>query len=211
MGIIKAIIGFVMDILETIVFVGSLFIVVYLFILTPNQVKGASMEYSFQSGDYILTSKITYKFRSPQRGDVIVFKSPKNPDIDYIKRIIGLSKDKVVVKNGEVFVNDLPLNETYPAAKTNLWEGGYMKESIPVYVPEGQMFVMGDNRPRSSDSREFGPVPLESIIGQVFFRYFPADKIGTIKNPLPANLRSDIGQFVSSDWIPFSQMVQKFS
>ena len=85
MKIVKPIIDFVMDILETVVFIGSMFIVVYLFILTPNQVKGASMENTFHTGDYILTSRITYKFRKIERGDVVVFKSPKNPDIEYIK------------------------------------------------------------------------------------------------------------------------------
>lgn len=185
MGIIKGIIDFVMDILETIVFIGSLFIVVYFFIVQPNQVKGASMEPTFISGEYILTSKITYKFRSPHRGDVVIFRSPKNPDIDYIKRIIGLPGDKIVIQDAKIYVNDQILEETYISADTNLWESGYIKEGTPVSVPANMVFVMGDNRPRSSDSREFGPVPLDSVIGEVFFRYFPASKMGTIINPIP--------------------------
>ena len=184
MTIVKSIINFVMDILETIVFVGSLFIVVYLFIMQPNQVKGASMEPTFISGDYILTSKITYKFKSLQRGDVIVFKSPKNPDVDYIKRIIGLPGDRINIDNGNIFVNEMMINENYISARTNLWEGGFSKNGVTITVPENNLFVMGDNRPRSSDSREFGTIPIESIIGDVFFRYFPADKMGLIKNPL---------------------------
>lgn len=181
---------FVMDILETVVFIGSLFIVIYLFIMQPNQVKGASMEPSFDSGDYIFTSKITYKFRNPERGDVIVFKSPKNPDIEYIKRIIGLPGDKVMIKDSEVYVNGHHLEENYISAKTNLWEGGFSKNGEMTVVPEGEIFVMGDNRPRSSDSREFGPVPISSIIGQVFYRYFPSTKMGTILNPFPNDLQS---------------------
>lgn len=184
MSIVKRIIDFVMDILETIVFIGSLFIVIYLFILTPNQVKGASMEPSFQSGDYILTSRVTYKMRSIHRGDVVVFKAPKNPDIEYIKRIIGLSGDKIMIENGNVFVNDKLLQENYISARTNLWEGGFVKDGQSLTIPDNDIFVMGDNRPRSSDSREFGPVPIDSVIGQVFFRYFPSDKVGSIKNPL---------------------------
>lgn len=190
MNIIKALIDFVMDILETIAFVGSLFIVIYLFILQPNQVKGDSMEPTFQSGDYIITSKITYKFKKIERGDVVVFNSPKNPDIEYIKRIIGLPGDKVEVRNNEVYVNDQILPETYISAKTNLWETGYLKEGVPIIVPENFIFVMGDNRPRSSDSREFGPVPISSIVGTVIYRYFPPQKMGVIKNPLPSRLRS---------------------
>lgn len=179
-----------MDILETVVFIGSLFIVVYLFIMQPNQVKGTSMDPTFNSGDYIFTSKVAYKFRSIERGDVIVFKSPSNPDIEYIKRIIGLSGDKIMIKDGEVYVNGIRLTEGYISTKTNLWEGGFSKNGAETIVPDGDIFVMGDNRPRSSDSREFGPVPITSIIGQVFFRYFPSNKMGSINNPFPENLRS---------------------
>ncbi|MBI5127721.1 signal peptidase I [Candidatus Roizmanbacteria bacterium] len=185
----KAVIDFVMDILETVVFIGSMFIVVYLFILTPNQVKGASMEPNFHTGDYILTSRITYKFRKLERGDVVVLKSPKNPDIEYIKRVVGLPGDVLIVRNGDVLINDNLLTEKYIAARTNLWEGGCLKDNIPYSIPVDEVFVMGDNRPRSSDSREFCSVPIQSLIGQVFYRYFPADKIGGISNPLPSSLR----------------------
>lgn len=188
--VFKAILEFVMDILETVVFIGSLFIVVYLFIMQPNQVKGASMDPTFNTGDYIFTSKVTYKFRGYNRGDVVVFKSPKNPDIEYIKRIIGLPGDKVMVKDSEVYVNGIKLTEGYISAKTNLWENGFSKNGEAVTVPDGYLFVMGDNRPRSSDSREFGPVPEDSVIGQVFYRYFPSTKMGSIDNPFPDSLRS---------------------
>ena len=189
MKIVKPIIDFVMDILETVVFIGSIFIVVYLFIITPNQVKGASMEPTFQTGDYILTSRITYKFRKIERGDVIVFKSPKNPDIEYIKRIVGLSGDIITIKNSEVFINNNLLTEKYIASATNLWDGGCIKNNIPYTVPADYIFVMGDNRPRSSDSREFCAVTVESVIGDVFYRYFPTNVIGAITNPLPKSMR----------------------
>jgi len=192
MNVLKSVIKFVMEILETIVFIGSLFIVVYLFIMQPNQVKGASMEPTFQSGDYIFTSKITYKFRPIKRGDVVVFKSPKNPDIDYIKRIIALPGDTLLVDNGIVYVNNNQVNENYISEQTNLWNGGYIKEGVSVTIPEEDIFVMGDNRPRSSDSREFGPISIDSIIGNVIYRYFPSTKMGIIKNPLPKNLQTKI-------------------
>jgi signal peptidase I len=188
MEILKKIIDFVMDILETIAFVGSLFIVLYLFIAAPHQVKGASMENTFHSGDYILTSKISYKFGSPKRGEVVVFKSPKNPEVDYIKRIVGTGGDQVMISNNEVYLNGILLNENYIAAKTTLMEGGFIQDGIEVTIPEGYLFVMGDNRPRSSDSREFGFVPVVDIIGKVFFRYFPPQKSGWIKNPFQSFL-----------------------
>ncbi|PIP14972.1 signal peptidase I [Candidatus Roizmanbacteria bacterium CG22_combo_CG10-13_8_21_14_all_35_9] len=186
---IKAVIDFVMDVLETVVFIGSMFIVIYLFILTPNQVKGASMEPSFYSGEYILTSRVTYKFRKMQRGDVIVFKSPKNPDIEYIKRIIGLPGDQIMIKNAQIFVNNTLINERYISAPTNLWDGGCVIDGEAYTVTNDSLFVMGDNRPRSSDSREFCAVKTDSVIGQVFYRYFPANKIGTVINPLPLSIR----------------------
>ena len=148
------------------------------------------MEPGLNSGEYIFTSKITYKFRPIERGDIIVFKSPQNPDIDYIKRVIGLPGDTVLFKNETVAVNGFELNEPYISDKTSLWEGGYIKEGEPVVVPEAEILVLGDNRPRSSDSREFGPIPVSSIIGQVFYRYFPPSKMGSIRNPFPQNLRA---------------------
>jgi len=189
LNIAKTVIDFVMDILETVVFIGSIFIVIYLFILTPNQVKGASMEPTFDSGDYILTSRVTYKFRKIERGDVVVFKSPKNPDIEYIKRIIGLPGDVVTITDGNVTINNNLITEKYIAATTNLWEGGCVKDGVPYTIPSSQVFVMGDNRPRSSDSREFCSVPVQSLIGEVFYRYFPTNKIGAVTNPLPPSIR----------------------
>lgn len=176
-------IDFVMDILETVVFMGSIFVVMYLFIIQPQQVKGASMNYSFADGDYILTNKIAYKFDTPQRGDVVVFKSPRNPDVDYIKRIIGLPGDRVMIQNKQIFINGNLLEESYIADKTPLFTNGYMEDGIEITVPSDHLFVMGDNRPHSSDSRDFGPIPIADIIGKVAFRYFPFTASGFIQNP----------------------------
>jgi len=182
MNIVKAIIEFVMEILETIVFVGSLFIVVYLFVIQPNQIKGASMEPTFQDGNYIFTSKVTYKLRKPVRGDVVVFYAPRNPELEYIKRIIGVPGDTVMIAGGEVYVNGVQLKEPYISDKTAITLTGSLAENQPITVEPDQYFVMGDNRPRSSDSREFGPIPASSIVGQVFYRYFPVDEMGPVKN-----------------------------
>jgi len=189
MGIVKKIIDFVMEILETIAFVGSIFIAIYLFIMQPNQVKGASMLPTFFSGDYIFTSKVTYKLRPIQRGDIVVFKEPRRHEIEYIKRVIGLPGDKIMVKNGIVYLNDIPLQEDYISLSTPLMPNGFLIEGRPIIVPENSVFVMGDNREVSSDSREFGPIQTTSIIGQVFYRYYPFNKAGNMKNPLPENLK----------------------
>jgi signal peptidase I len=183
MEIIKKVIDFVMDILETVTFVGSLFIVTYLFIVQPNEIRGASMDTTFANGQYILTNKLAYKFGQPTYGDVIVFESPENQDIDYIKRIIATEGDRVMISQNGVFVNGKRMDEPYIQQPTSLIDGGYLMDGQEIVVPPGHVFVMGDNRPRSSDSRVFGPIPLQDVIGEVFFRYFPADKLGTIKNP----------------------------
>lgn len=183
MDLFKRIVNFFMDILETVAFVGSIFIVVYLFLLQPHQVRGASMDNTFHNGQYILTSKISYRLGPPKRGDVIVFMSPKNNDIDFIKRVIGLPGDSISVEQGKVFVNDEPLKESYLHSQTAVFPNGFLQADQTVKVPEGEYFVMGDNRERSSDSREFGFIPKQAIIGKVFFRYFPPDQFGPIKNP----------------------------
>lgn len=189
MEILKFIFEFIMDILETVVFIGSIFMVVYLFVFQPNQVRGSSMEPSFYNGEYFFTSKIAYKFKEFERGDVIVLKDPKNEEIDFIKRIIGLPGDTLLFKDGEVYVNGTKLNEPYIPAKTPVWDHGAVAENVPFVVPQADVFVMGDNRERSSDSREFGPIPIESVIGMVFYRYYPTARMGVISNPFPLSLR----------------------
>lgn len=189
---IKAVIDFVMDILETVVFIASIFLVFYLFIVQPNQVKGASMENTFHSGEYIFTSKVTYKFRQIKKGDVVIFKSPKNNEIELIKRVIALPGDTIMVKGTDVFVNNAIISEPYIKDSTYVIPGGALMDGVPLTIPDGFIFVMGDNRGASSDSREFGPVPETLLIGEVFYRYFPFNKMGSITSP-----RSSLGPSVS--------------
>lgn len=177
------VIDFIFSFLESIALGGAFFVVVYLFIMQPHQVKGNSMYPTYHDKEYILTDKISYKFRLPERGDVIILKSPKNPDIDFIKRVVGLAGETIMVKNGQVYLNGQPLVEPYLKVETPLFPGGFLQEGVEVTVPENMVFVMGDNRPGSSDSREFGFIPLENIIGRVFFRYFPINRVGLITKP----------------------------
>ncbi len=177
----KRCINFFLDFLETIVVALSIFVVVYLFLVQPHEVKGSSMEPNFHNNDYILTDKISLKLHTPERGNVVIFKAPNNPEVDYIKRVIGLPGEKVKVLNGYVYVNDKKLNEPYLVDKTNLFPGSFVQEGIDITVPEGEYFVMGDNRGHSSDSREFGPIPGNSIIGKAFIRYWPITNMGLLK------------------------------
>src|SRR3989344_7275836 len=106
MKILKKIFDLTMDSLETVIFIGSLYIVVYIYLFMPTSVIGSSMEPTLKSKDRLIINKIYYRFKPLERGDIIVIKSPKNPDIDYIKRLIGLPNDAVLIKDGNVYVNN---------------------------------------------------------------------------------------------------------
>lgn len=171
---------FFFDILESIVVALAIFVVVYLFFYQPHQVKGASMEPNFHDGEYILTNKYEYRFADPKRGDVVVFKSPQNPDIDFIKRVIGLPGDHVKLLGNHFYINDVLLNENYIAPELFTYYGSFLREGAEIVVPKDRLFVVGDNRPRSSDSREWGTIEKSSIIGKSQLRYWPFDRFGII-------------------------------
>lgn len=183
MEILKKLIAWIFDFLQSIVVVMAILVMIYLFIISPQEISGDSMFPTFKNGEYILTNKVEYKLHEPQRGDVIVFKSPKNKDIDYIKRIIGIPGDTVSLRDGKFYVNGELLDEHYLPPYIYTFAGSFMKENTEVTVPEGYYFVVGDNRPHSLDSREFGFVPKQDIIGKAFFRYWPFERAGLIKNP----------------------------
>lgn len=180
---IKRAIAAFFDFLQGIVVVLAIMVMIYLFIMSPQEINGASMEPNFHNSEYILTNKIEYKLSEPQRGDVIIFKSPRDKDIDYIKRIIGLPGDTVMVKNNAYYVNGQKLNEPYLEPNVYIFGGTFLPENQEITVPAGRYFVSGDNRPHSSDSREFGPIPKEDIIGKAVLRYWPFPEFGLIHRP----------------------------
>lgn len=180
---IKRAVAAFFDFLQGIVVVLAILVMIYLYLVSPQEINGASMEPNFHNGEYILTNKILYKFREPVRGDVVIFKSPKNKDIDYIKRIIGLPGDIVKLENNALYVNGQKVEEPYLAPGITIFGGSYLSEGQEVVVPPGEYFVAGDNRPHSSDSREFGPIPLTDFIGVAFLRYFPFDRFGVLPRP----------------------------
>lgn len=181
---IKSVFGVFWDFIEAIVFALAIFVVVYLFLFQPNQVKGSSMYPNFKDGQFIFTDKISYHLGKPGRGDVVVFKSPKNQDVDFIKRIIGLPGESIKISEGKVIINEKMLNESrYLGTDINVGPGSYLSENQDLLIPEGLYFVMGDNRAHSSDSRDFGPVSPSEFVGKVFFRYWPVTDFGKIDNP----------------------------
>mgnify|MGYP001599530395 CR=1 FL=1 len=150
----------------------SIFLVTYLFVVQPYQINGKAMEPNYIHGQYYLTSKIAYRNETPQRGDVIVFSPPANPDVDYIKRIIALPGETVELKAGNIYVNDKILEEPYLSSNTETLGGKFIAENQKIPVPQNQYFVLGDNRTQSSDSREWGLVPREKIVGKVALCYY---------------------------------------
>lgn len=173
---IRQIIDAIFDYLQGIVVFMAMLVMVYLFIFSPQEINGASMEETFFNGELIVTNKLVFKLETPKRGDVVIFKSPKNKEVDYIKRVIGLPGESVKLEGGRIYINGIELPEPYLAEGISTNSESYLTEGDEIVVPEGQYFVMGDNRPHSSDSREFGPIPVEDFIGKGLFRYWPPQK-----------------------------------
>ncbi len=167
------------DFLQGIVAIAAVMVMIYLFVMSPQEVSGHSMEPNFQNGDYILTNKIIYKMAEPQRGDIVIFKSPTNKDIDYIKRVIGLPGETVMLKDQRFYINGNLLEERYEYNKP-VFGGSFLQDGVEIIVPEDHYFVSGDNRPGSSDSREFGPISKYDFIGKAFLRYWPTKSAGLI-------------------------------
>jgi len=148
------------------------------FVAQPFIVQGHSMDKTFATGEYLIVDEISYRFNKPERGDVIVLHYPRNTNIFFIKRIIGLPGETLTIKNGKVSISEkenstpLVLDEPYV---TFLKTDGTDDEVV--VLGEGEYFVMGDNRASSSDSREWGILPENLIVGKTFLRLFPFDTV----------------------------------
>ncbi len=176
--------SFLLDTVQTLLLIFAFFLVVYVFLFRPFRVSGNSMDPTFFDKQYILTNIISLKFSRLKQGDVVVFKAPNDPEKDYIKRVIGVPGNTVMIKDGKVYTNGRLLDQrAYLESSVKTYGGSFLKEGESVTVPADSYFVMGDNRTGSSDSREWGFVPLKSVIGESFFAYWPLDKMEIIRNP----------------------------
>jgi len=146
------------------------------FVAEPFIVSGASMEPTFETGDYLIVDQLSYRFESPKRGEVIIFRYPQNPSKYFIKRIVGLPGETVIIKDGAATIkntehpNGFIFNQSF-LSFTDSSNGSYT-------LSNDDYFVMGDNRPASSDSRSWGALPKENIVGRAFVRLFPPSEIG---------------------------------
>ncbi|MDO8638436.1 MAG: signal peptidase I [Candidatus Daviesbacteria bacterium] len=175
------------ELLEFIAVLAAIFIFIRLVVAEPHKVSGRSMVPNFHDGDMLITNKLATSMSEPARGEVIILKSPRDNNVDFIKRIIGLPNEKIILSNGKVYINGQELKEPYlpDAIVTN--GQSYLQDGVEVLVPEGQYFVIGDNRSGSSDSREWGPVKRELIIGQAYFRYWPIQKLTILQTGKASN------------------------
>jgi len=163
---------YVWEVIKIVVLAFLIVAPIRLFIFQPFFVKGQSMEPNFENGDYLFVDELSYRLESPQRGEVIVFKYPNDVSQRYIKRIIGLPGETIEIKDGKVDVFNKD-GEKILKEETYIPEGVLTLGDIRITLKENEYFVLGDNRIASSDSRRWGPVPKEDIIGRVFFRVWP--------------------------------------
>lgn len=183
-NILRKIGGFLVDSVQTFLMAAAVFLVIYIFLFRPFEVKGDSMYPNFLDSEYVLTNLITLRFNNPVLGDVIVFKAPTDTEKDFIKRVIGRPGDTVEVKGGSVYLNGNLLDESkYLKPDVKTYGGAFLKDNIPVTVPPDNYFVMGDNRLYSSDSREWGFVSKDKLIGESMFVYWPVNHMELVKNP----------------------------
>lgn len=181
--------GCLFEVVETLVLTLVIFFVIQNFIAQPYQVQQQSMERTLEPGQYVLVDKLTPRWDSYSRGDVVVFNPPQTWTADptpFIKRVIGLPGDTVEVKeDGYVYVNGVNLNEQYLYKNdAGVQEPTTASPDQSTWViPDGQLFVMGDHRQKSADSRVFGPISISDVIGRAFLRYWPLSTLGILQTP----------------------------
>lgn len=159
------------DIVEAVLIAVILAVIIRTFVIQPFFIPSSSMEPTLKPGDRIIVNKFIYRFKNIQRGDIIVFKYPLDPSRDFIKRVIGLPGETVEIRDSVLYINDKKVNQ--PFLPKGLKYGSYG----PVQIPQGQYFMMGDNRNNSEDSRVWGFLPRDNVIGKAFVVFWPVDRL----------------------------------
>jgi len=182
---IKSFFSYVLELIKVVAISLAIIIPVRYYLIQPFYVKGASMEPNFYDKEYLIIDEISYRFQEPQRGDIVVFRYPRDPEEYFIKRVIGLPGERVRIKDGAVYVynqtspDGIRLEERYLPAGTATYG---LNEELTV-LGAGQYYVLGDNRNASKDSRSFGPVEKKFLTGRVLFRGWPFDRAGVFSAP----------------------------
>lgn len=174
--------------LVTLVIAALAVVLLRVFVVQPYYIPSASMEPTLHgcpgcNDDHVLVDKISYRIHGVRVGDIVVFRRPKHvtvPEDVLIKRVVAAGGDKIAMRRGRVYVNGLPLDETYLDKDHSCYAHSPMENFRARRVPKDDVFVMGDNRCNSTDSREFGPIPTSSIIGRAFMIVWPLNRIGFV-------------------------------
>ena len=187
--------GCLFEIVETLVLTLLIFLVIQNFVAQPYRVQQQSMEHTLEPEQYVLVDKLTPHFGPYNRGDIVVFNPPtswtQQPDgTPYIKRVIGVGGDVIEINDGAVTVNGTKLNEPYLFASAGAAEPTVASGQERWVVPTGDLFVMGDHREKSADSRAFGTIPVSAVIGRAWLRYWPFDTFGILATPVHPELAS---------------------
>jgi signal peptidase I len=188
--------GCLFEVVETLVLTLIIFLVIQTFIAQPYRVEQQSMEQTLEPDQYVLVDKLTPRFDTYKHGDIVVFNPPADwiqPDgTPFIKRVIGIGGDTVEIKaDGFVYINDTQLNEPYVYAEDGEPQPTDTSTDPPRWeIPDGELFVMGDHRAKSSDSRTFGPIQDGDVIGRAWLRYWPFDSFGILPTPTHPELQT---------------------
>ena len=169
--------NFVWEILKIVVISLAIVVPIRYFLIQPFYVQGASMEPNFLDGDYLIVDEISYRLESPQRGDVVIFKYPLDPSQFFIKRIIGLPGEIVKIEDGRVFVSGEEGEKEVILNESDYLRDAYTAGGMEIVLKEGEYFVLGDNRGSSSDSRKWGILSRNLIIGRAWIRAWPFDRL----------------------------------
>ncbi|MEZ5125711.1 MAG: signal peptidase I [Thermoleophilia bacterium] len=159
-------------------------LLVQAFLIKPYRIPSESMQNTLLIGDRVLVDRISWRFTEPERGDIVVFHPPEGGPV-LIKRIVGMPGDKLATRDGKLLVNGQPLDEPYvrttsagPEPTDPFLNGLAWSLEVPYVVPDGEYYMMGDNRTNSADSRRFGPVARDQLVGKAVARYWPIGRIG---------------------------------
>lgn len=174
---------FILEMLKVAVLAGITIALIRYYLFKPFYVKGASMEPNFHEKEYLIIDELSFRFREPVRGEVIVFRFPEDPKEYFLKRVIGLPGETVKVQDGKVYIYNQENPEGFELKESYLPETLITQGDRTSKVGENQLFVLGDNRPNSFDSRRFGPIDKSLVVGRAWLRGWPLNKLSIFSTP----------------------------
>lgn len=178
---LRVVAGFFWELIKVFLLAMAIIVPVRYFLVQPFFVRGASMEPNFTDGEYLVIDELSYRLREPRRGEVVVFQYPGNPSQFFIKRLVGLPGETVEVGQGQVLIRNSVYSQGVLLDEAQYLSGGVRTGgTLSVTLGEDEYFVLGDNRSSSSDSRSWGVLLGEAIVGRAWLRAFPVDRLGVI-------------------------------